>query len=162
MVFGARLAERITAGFRGPSPSGVLRPLGGAAGSIALRELGPVRPLDRLRTDSAVSNDLPKLRDRLQRAMTAGAGVTRSAASLAGALAAVEEVASELDGAGGAAGAELANLVVVARAILASAAARAESRGAHTRSDYLETDPNWRCRLVQGDEPWMRGLVGSV
>jgi L-aspartate oxidase len=45
---------------------------------------------------------------------------------------------------------ELRNLVDVGEALVASALAREESRGAHTRTDFLDTDPAFRCRLVVG------------
>jgi L-aspartate oxidase len=100
-----------------------------------------------------------KLRDTVQRAMTRGAGVVRSAASLAGARAAVEEVSSVLgDPSASVAAGELANLLRVADALLASALARTESRGAHARSEYPDAVPSWRRRLVHGHV----GPVGSA
>ncbi|MGH9149721.1 MAG: hypothetical protein ACRD0F_05205, partial [Acidimicrobiales bacterium] len=45
---------------------------------------------------------------------------------------------------------ELANLSLVARAVLATAAAREESRGAHARADYPATREEFRLRLVLG------------
>jgi len=42
----------------------------------------------------------------------------------------------------------LANMVTLAGAVLGSALAREETRGAHSRSDFPDTDPAWRCRLV--------------
>jgi L-aspartate oxidase len=83
--------------------------------------------------------------------MTAGAGVVRTPASLASAGAAVAELAqgwrrsAGLDSDGGD---ELRNLLTVASALLCSAEARQESRGAHTRADFPATDERWRCRLV--------------
>ncbi len=44
------------------------------------------------------------------------------------------------DPSAGPAAAELANLLTVAGALTALAGARSESRGAHTREDFLETD----------------------
>jgi len=38
--------------------------------------------------------------------------------------------------------------LTVAEAILRSAGERTESRGAHHRPDYPETDPDWRCNVV--------------
>jgi L-aspartate oxidase len=77
--------------------------------------------------------------------MTAGAGVLRTAASLA-------QTSRALDGLGppapGPAGWELTNLLTAARALLAAAGAREESRGAHSRADFPDTSPAWRCRLV--------------
>jgi L-aspartate oxidase len=92
-----------------------------------------------------------KLRDTVQRAMTRGAGVVRSAESIAGARAAVEDATAALGDAAASVGAgELANLLRLADALLASALARTETRGAHARSEYPETDPAWRRRLVHG------------
>ena len=48
---------------------------------------------------------------------------------------------------------ELRNLVTVGHAILAMALARAESRGAHTRTDFPLTDPRLRVRFVVGGVP---------
>jgi L-aspartate oxidase len=160
MVFGARLAEQIAAGSSGPSPTGVLRTLLDGDGPIGCQRLGVGAPVD-ARSQGPPDEDLPKRRDALQRAMTSGAGVVRTAASLRAAGAVVDEVAGALGSAPGTAGAELANLVVVARAILAAAAARTESRGAHTRADFPDTDPAWRCRLVQGDARWATGATGA-
>jgi L-aspartate oxidase len=154
MVFGARLAERIEAGVPGPEPSGALRPVldlqpVDGIGCTLLPSRPPVVAGygDRLGTP-----DLTKLRDALQRAMTRGAGVVRSQASLLGARAAVEEVAASLSGPirSSAAGGELANLLQVADALLVSADRRTESRGAHSRLEYPDTDPSWRRRLVHG------------
>ena len=45
---------------------------------------------------------------------------------------------------------ELGNLLQLGAALLASARARTESRGAHARSDHPQTDPHWRRRLIHG------------
>ena len=42
------------------------------------------------------------------------------------------------------------NLLTIARALVAAASARTESRGAHTREDYPETSPALRLRFVHG------------
>jgi L-aspartate oxidase len=85
------------------------------------------------------------LRDQLQRAMTAGAGVLRSAASLPQTDRVVAAVAAAL---GPSAGPELRNLVVIARALLTAATAREESRGAHGRTDFPETRPTFSHRFA--------------
>jgi L-aspartate oxidase len=157
MVFGARLAERIAAGVDGPEASGALRlvlapdapPDGIGATALAARATvigrGATTPA------AGLAPDVPKLRDVLQRAMTRGAGVVRSARSLDGARAVLDEVAGALGDPGGSVRAgELANLLQVADALLVSAEERTESRGAHARSEYPETDPAWRRRLVLG------------
>ena len=94
--------------------------------------------------------DVTKLRDTLQRAMTRGAGVVRSAESLAEARTVVEDTAAALGSPASVAAGELTNLLHVADALLASADLRTESRGAHARREYPETDPAWRRRLVHG------------
>ena len=110
------------------------------------RQPGSDRESDRL-----PGVDVTKLRDTVQRAMTRGAGVVRSAESLAVAGAVVEDAAVSLgDPQSSVAAGELANLLRVAEALLASATARTESRGAHARREYPESDPAWRLRLVHG------------
>jgi L-aspartate oxidase len=47
---------------------------------------------------------------------------------------------------------ELANLVEVAHALLTAAVLRTESRGAHTRADFPDTDPTQRHRIVLAGE----------
>ena len=102
----------------------------------------------------AVAGDVTKLRDTVQRAMTRGAGVVRSAESLAGARAVVDDAGAALRGAAPSVGTgELANLLRLADALLTSALARTESRGAHARREYPDTDPAWRRRLVYGRAP---------
>jgi L-aspartate oxidase len=86
----------------------------------------------------------------VQAAMTAGAGVLRSAGSLAGAAAALARI-------GDAGGDEVepcveaweaTNLHTVANALVAGALLRAETRGCHWREDYPEMSPAWRGHLV--------------
>jgi L-aspartate oxidase len=151
MVFGARLAERIPGGATGPEPSGALRVV---LGDGALDGIGCTRLAARTRVvprEGAVISapDVTKLRDMLQRAMTRGAGVVRSAPSLEGARAALNEVADLLgDPNGSVRAGELANLLQVGDALLVSAEARTESRGSHARREYPDTDRTWRRRLA--------------
>src|SRR5579859_5560772 len=98
------------------------------------------------------ADDPAKLRDRLQRAMTSGAGVLRSAASLADTDASVVELAAEalrVD----VAGCELRNLFWCSRALLAAAIAREESRGAHGRTDFPATSDAFSHRFVLRARP---------
>jgi L-aspartate oxidase len=159
MVFGARLAEAIAAGRDGPRPTGVMRAVLGA--SVRVADASPTGPIGCTDIDDlprapwaggravTVEGDVGKLRDHLQRAMTDGAGVVRSASSLVGAAAdvrAVGEAALRLPP--GRARGELANLVAVAGALLRAAYARTETRGAHARRDHPDTVPGWRRRVV--------------
>jgi L-aspartate oxidase len=160
MVFGARLAERIPAGAEGPEANGALRavlgepPLDGI-GCTPLPNRAVVarrsRTADAAPATTSSLPDVTKLRDVLQRAMTRGAGVVRSAESLAGARLVIDEVAAALGDPGGSVRAgEVANLLQVADALLVAAAARTETRGAHARREYPDTDPRWRLRLAFG------------
>jgi L-aspartate oxidase len=89
----------------------------------------------------------PSIRGELQRAMTRGAGVLRSADSLGAA-------AKELTGLGArhttprTAAWEATNLLTVATALVASAHARRETRGCHWREDYPTTADEWRGHLL--------------
>jgi L-aspartate oxidase len=188
MVFGARLAEAIAEGTYGPTATGVMRdvlepaPANGSGSRQAAAE-GVRIPVRRLPpTDGGGATgpgglpaagaaatghaDLAKLCDQLQRAMTAGAGVVRSASSLDGASAALDGVERLLadrppdPGPATAERGQLANLVAVGRALLRSARTREETRGAHARSDFPLSDPAWRCRLVHGS-PGAGGAPGS-
>ena len=98
----------------------------------------------------------PAIRGDLQRAMTRGAGVLRSADSLAG-------TAKELGGLGAQrttpnnASWEATNLLTVAAALVASAYTRLETRGCHWREDYPTAADEWRGHLLDGLGP--RGVL---
>jgi L-aspartate oxidase len=83
-------------------------------------------------------------RHELQRAMTRGAGVLRSAESLS-------ETAEVLQKVGHAARDwELDNLLTVAAALVGVAQARRETRGCHWREDFPADDPAWQGHLIAG------------
>ena len=134
MVFGPRVVEAVLAGGSGPSETGVLgRYLrAGARPALSLPPApsggGPGEPV--------------KARAVLQQAMTEGAGVLRSAASMA-------HTSEVLDGLGDVTGdPELANLRTAARALVLAATAREESRGCHGRTDFAQPRPAFAHRLV--------------
>jgi len=152
MVFAPRVVEAIADGVDGPSPTGAMRAVldHGGPGVISGRPC----PLPPLRRVAPAPGDLGVLRDRLQRAMTAGAGVLRSADSLAATDAVIASVASGVEAlVADPAREELRNLVTVGHAIVATALARTESRGAHTRTDFPATDPSLCLRLVVSGPP---------
>jgi len=92
-------------------------------------------------------------RDDLTRAMTRGAGVIRSASSLA-------ETAEELEKLGTRTSAdprpvnwEATNLHTVATALVSAAARREETRGCHWREDFGEASDAWRGHLLAAISP---------
>ncbi|HEY7223877.1 MAG TPA: L-aspartate oxidase [Micromonosporaceae bacterium] len=102
----------------------------------------------------------PAVRPVVQRAMTRGAGVLRSAQSLA-------QTATALSDAGTARGRpataswEATNLITVAAALVAAAWRRQETRGSHWREDFPQARDEWLGHLVAGidaderiDESW--------
>src|SRR3989440_1542248 len=108
MVFAARVVEAIADGREGPESTGALRTVLDTSGDGTVgrgdADTIPVRILDRPPFDGPASEapagddgEVDKRRHRLQQAMTTGAGVVRSADSLAAVQGVVEDVA----GAGG-------------------------------------------------------------
>jgi len=79
----------------------------------------------------------------VQRAMTAGAGIGRSAAGLAAASDAVE-AATGPAAARDRLAVEDAALTLLAAAVLAAAGTRTESRGCHVRTDHPDRDDAWQ------------------
>jgi L-aspartate oxidase len=146
MVWAPRIVEAIEVGKDAPDATGAMRPL-----LLGRPQEGVIwaTPLEvPMPSFGAASTDDPsKLRDQLQRAMTAGAGVLRNAASLAATDATLLKLAeSGLPP-------EEQNLLVVARALLAAATAREESRGAHGRTDFPQTSPAFAHRFVLQPKP---------
>jgi L-aspartate oxidase len=93
-----------------------------------------------------------EIRVGLQRAMTLGAGVLRSASTLTGA-------AAELNRLGGLRATprmdtwEATNLLTVASTLVASAYARQETRGCHWREDFPYAADEWRGHLLDAIDP---------
>ncbi|MFE7585292.1 L-aspartate oxidase [Streptomyces gardneri] len=135
LVFAERIAEEITAaaprvpGAAVPHPAPVTLPL----------------PVAGART-------------RIQRVMTAGAGVLRSASSLREAAEALDALHSDALAGGsddtksaepGVESWETTNLLCVARVLVAAARRREETRGCHWREDHPDRDDTaWRRHLV--------------
>jgi L-aspartate oxidase len=131
LVFSARAVEAIRDGRDGPEPSGVLR--------------GVVVPEPTHEPRAARIEPGPSIRDELQRVMTRGAGVVRSAESLDRAAHRLATMtASDV---------ESANLLTVSTALVRAATARRESRGTHTRADFPESSSEYLGHLVFSDNP---------
>jgi len=134
MVFAPRVVEAIERGKREPDPTGAMRAVLGNGG------IGG-RAID---FKLEWTDDGRLTRDDLQGAMTRLAGVLRSATSLVEARS-VARRAVESDNVEGH---ELRNLATVAQAVTTAALERQESRGAHTRIDFPETNQDLRLRFV--------------
>jgi L-aspartate oxidase len=143
MVFGPRVVEAVEGGKDGPDPTGVMRAV--MDGTDRTRTIAP-RSIT-VTTNGTNGVSPVAVRSELQHTMTTDAGVLRSAESLAVArLAADRALAAATDDE--VATRELANLAIVGQALCEGATARAESRGAHARSDFPATDPDLALRFV--------------
>lgn len=113
-------------------------------------------------TDEPVALLAPEARTAIQRTMTRGAGVLRSAASLATAAEELEalhrsaaadaDAADPKDAVPGVDAWEVTNLLLVSRVLVATAREREETRGCHWREDRPDRD----------DEHWRRHLVVRI
>jgi aspartate oxidase len=91
----------------------------------------------------------PGARPAAQQAMSAGAGVLRSAGSLAETAVALAAQSGSAEAVPGTASWEATNLHQVATVLVEAAARRVETRGSHWREDFPETDDTrWRVRQV--------------
>jgi len=145
LVFGRRVVEAIMAGKAGPAPTGAMN------GVLDVDLEGVPEP------DPLVLPKGPRelvtpadLRALVQRMMSADCGVVRDAEGLGRA----SETLADLWGLAvnlpprDMGTYEVCNLLRVSRAIVASALARQESRGAHTRRDYPRSSDELRGRFV--------------
>lgn len=134
MVFAPRVVEAIAEGKAEPDATG------------AMRALDDGTPQSVLSAGSHALTPHPANRTELQAAMTAHAGVLRSAESLAEAAGFVAGV--DLQTARDPDAHELRNLATVARALCVAATVREETRGSHARSDFPEPSDALRSRIV--------------
>jgi len=89
-------------------------------------------------------------RTELQRAMTEGAGVLRSADSLQHTAKTLDAIVGRTDDSSAPESWETTNLATVATALVTAAAHRQETRGSHWRDDFPHrNDERWQVRLVQ-------------
>jgi len=90
----------------------------------------------------------PAVRLDLARAMTEGAGVLRSAESLAATAKTLESLAGRPSTTPSPAAWQATDLHAVATALVAAAVRREETRGAHWREDFPAASESWRGHLV--------------
>jgi L-aspartate oxidase len=186
MVFAPRAVEAMIAGRTGARMTGAMAGLEGPDGLVQpdrVEESGDPVGMRRIELTELPIREAPSgaevdraaarvsvaaLLERLQRAMTAGAGVRRSSTSLKEVDLELSVVAAELsgvirsEGADPVAAAELSNLATLAHALVSVAAAREESRGTHWREDHPETDPRYRVRYLVGSGPKAAGHPSST
>jgi L-aspartate oxidase len=167
MVFAPRIVEAIRRGKDACEATGAMRsvlrpPEGDAIGGVTVRIPGPAGGAPggaaRMRarmggtSDHVVRTrlvaDAAEERDRLQRAMTSGAGVLRSGPTLGETERVAVRIGQAFASAADLATAELRNLADVAHAVVVAATARRESRGAHTRIDYPLPSAAYRHRQI--------------
>lgn len=152
LVFAPRAVEAAIRGQSGPRPTGamdgVIPP---PHTSVRSRRIEPSRS-DLDAAGGRPHDPAGRLRGRLQRAMTSGAGVVRTGASLGEAQAVAETVVAhssawEIDDL------EVENLAETGRALCRSAMARRESRGAHGREEFPQASGEFLGRFVhQGSD----------
>jgi fumarate reductase (CoM/CoB) subunit A len=116
--------------------------------------------LSTLLSDSGSAEPSPELeaeRERLREIMTRTVGLVRDRAGLEQAVAAAREVAgkaTKIKQRGHAdliALADLKDMCATAQACAESALCRTESRAAHFRSDFPQSDPAWLCTVLYDD-----------
>ncbi len=143
LVFGERVVSAIGSGKEDPDDTGVMAGVRGLPGVGA-----PDPDADLLPRPEPVGAG--SLRKSVQRLMALDAGVVRDAGGLEVATKTLEDLTrlgDELP-ARESASYEVRNLLRVARAIVANASAREESRGAHTRADHPEQRDSLLGRFV--------------
>lgn len=159
LVFGRRIGEE----FRdlalrkaaSPEPAGSEADAGGAyapaspdtAASSAGRSHPPLPPLPPLPPDETAA-----LRHEIQALMSDRVGIVRNASGLGAARDRLDGIRARLAGfrPSGIGGHELWNMALLARLVVASALERQESRGAHYRDDFPDTDDiRWKRHLLQ-------------
>jgi L-aspartate oxidase len=91
-------------------------------------------------SDNAPTPDVAVLTERLRTTMWERVGLERDAAGLGSAAAAVDEIIHACDGASRMEARALRAAATTASLVVAAATARTETRGAHSRSDYPESD----------------------
>ncbi len=143
LVFGRRVVDAIEAGKRDAEASGAMR-------GVLEVERPPADLSDIELLSAGASVAASGVRGAVQRVMATDAGVVRDAAGLdlaAKTLTDLSLLTRKLPPRA-AASYEALNVLLVARAIVALAQARNESRGSHTRADYPEPDDALLGRFV--------------
>ncbi|SDN44498.1 L-aspartate oxidase [Streptomyces wuyuanensis] len=168
LVFAERIARTVAETHAAGAAADSVRPAGPAAVADA-RPAGRTGAPAEGGSRGPVPLLVPEARREIQRIMTNGAGVLRSAASLDEAAEALEALhlsalhdAEEFDKAAepGVESWEATNLLLVARVLVAAAHERTETRGCHWREDHPgRDDAGWRRHIVVRLTPDRRLVV---
>jgi L-aspartate oxidase len=94
-------------------------------------------------TDTKPEPDVSRLTDHLRATMWQHVGLVRDDAGLHAAAAAVDDIIHSCDGTGRLEATALRAAATTASLVVAAATARTESRGAHLRSDFPESEARW-------------------
>jgi L-aspartate oxidase len=149
LVFGSRVVEAIHRGKTAPDRSGAMR---GVLDVVAV-DVAEEEPIV-LPSDDVLEPE--RLRESVQRVMSTDCGVVRTGADLEIAAATLGDLATLADRlpARQPGTYEMFDLLRVARAIVAGALAREETRGAHARADHPDTGAAFAGRfVVAGSQP---------
>ncbi len=168
LVFAERMAADIAAEIAAPAAAPQAAPSQSAStqtppesAPVTARAAAPEPAPGRVDAPAVTPLLAPEARFAVQRVMTAGAGVLRSAETLSRAAEQLDRLhedaarALELDGKTAEPGVETCeatNLLLVARALVAAALRRAETRGCHWREDRPDRD----------DAAWARHLLVTL
>lgn len=153
MVFGPRVVEVIDGGKTEADATGAMRCVMAVDTGVAGRPIDapPIAPITGISAEpdgdtSTPDYDVAATRTEFQRMMFSNAGVLRDKTSLEeaieGAITVAQLRATDV------ASAEIRNLATLGAAVATAALARTETRGAHTRTDFEEPDPDLEVRLV--------------
>jgi L-aspartate oxidase len=150
LVFGTRVVRAVAAGKGEPDQTGVMRgvatyePVAAADDDVAR-----VDAIDVVDVVEVADVDAAALRRSVQRVMSLDVGVVRDANSLDLAAATLDDLAALARGLSrDVESYEARNVLDVARAIVANAVRREESRGAHTRADHPDPSDDFLGRFV--------------
>ncbi len=153
LVFGRRVVEAIVAGKVAAEPTGAMTGVLDLPRPDLLRDVAGEPEPQVVRTDH--NADPGAVRAALQQAMSSDCGVVRDADGLRRASATLRDLARRADelSARSIAGYEVIDLLRVSQSIVASATARTESRGSHTRRDFPGSSEDMLGRFVSRGGP---------
>ena len=153
LVFGRRVVEAIVAGKVAAEPTGAMTGVLDLPRPDLPRDVAGEADPEVVRTDH--NADPGAVRAALQQAMSSDCGVVRDADGLRRASATLRDLARRADerSARSIAGYEVIDLLRVSQSIVASATARTESRGSHTRRDFPGSSEDMLGRFVSRGGP---------